>query len=29
MRGGPGTHTADADPARLRADGYVREVLAP
>ncbi|MEZ5606735.1 MAG: hypothetical protein R3E52_06325 [Burkholderiaceae bacterium] len=29
MRGGPGTHTADADPARLRADGYVREVPAP
>ncbi len=29
MLGGPGTHTADADPARLRADGYVREVLAP
>jgi len=29
MRGGPGTHTADADPARLRADGYVREVDAP
>lgn len=26
MRGGPGTHTADGDPARLRADGYVLEV---
>lgn len=29
MRGGPGTHTADADPARLRADGYVLELEAP
>jgi len=30
MRGGPGTHTADADPARLlRADGFVREVAVP
>ncbi|MFT3663861.1 hypothetical protein [Piscinibacter sp.] len=29
MRGGPGTHTADADPARLRADGYVLELALP
>lgn len=30
MRDGPGTHTADADPARLlRADGFVREVAVP
>lgn len=26
MLNGPGTHTADGDPTRLRADGYVREV---
>lgn len=29
MRGGPGTHTADADRALLRADGFVREVALP
>lgn len=26
MLNGPGTHTADGDPTRLRADGYVREI---
>lgn len=29
MRGGPGTHTADADASRLRADGYVRTLTLP
>lgn len=29
MRHGPGTHTADSDPALLRADGFVREVAVP
>ncbi|MFT3802369.1 MAG: hypothetical protein QM766_14275 [Burkholderiaceae bacterium] len=29
MRGSPGTHTADADPALLRADGYVPEIAQP
>jgi len=29
MRAGPGTHSADAAPALLRADGFVREVALP